>query len=42
MVNMKWMNRPSVTEINRGGVYEMDGQTNAKKNGNATEMDNIS
>ena len=23
-VSMKWMDRPSVTEIERGGVYEMD------------------
>ena len=23
-VSMKWMNRPSVTEMERGGVYEVD------------------
>ena len=23
-VSMKWMDKPSVTEIERGGVYEMD------------------
>ena len=23
-VSMKWMDRPSVTEIDRGGVYDMD------------------
>ena len=30
--------RPSVTETDRGGVYEMDRQTNRQKNGNATEI----
>ena len=25
-VSMKWMDGPSVTDIDRGGVYEMDGQ----------------
>ena len=28
---MKWMDQPSVTEMERGGVYEMDGQKSAKK-----------
>ena len=28
--------RPSVTETDRGGVYEMDRQTNRQKKGNAT------
>jgi len=23
-VSMKWMDRPSVTEMERGGVYEME------------------
>ena len=30
-VSMKWMDRPSVKEMNRGGVYEMDGQTKCQK-----------
>ena len=38
---MKWMDRPSVTEMDRGGVYEMDRQTKCQKNGNATDMDKI-
>ena len=38
---MKWMDRPSVTEIDRGGVYEMDRQTKCQTNLNATEMDTI-
>ena len=33
--------RPSVTETDRGGVYEKDRQTNRRKNGNATEIDKI-
>ena len=33
--------RPSVTETDRGGVYEMDRQTNRQKKGNATEIDQI-
>ena len=36
-VNMKGMDGPSVTEMDRGGIYEMDWQ----KNWNATEMDKI-
>ena len=28
---MKWMNRPSVIEMDRAGVYEMDGQKQCKK-----------
>ena len=28
---MKWMNRPVVTEIDRGGVYEMDRHTKWQK-----------
>ena len=36
---MKCMDRPSVTEMDRGDVYEMDRQTNCqKKNENATSM----
>ena len=30
-VSMKWMDRPSVTEIDRGGVDEMDRQTKFQK-----------
>ena len=33
--------RPSVTETDRGGVYEMDRQTNCPKKGNANEIDKI-
>ena len=33
--------RPSVTEADRGGVYEKDRQKNRQKNGNATEIDQI-
>ena len=28
---MKWMDIPSVTEMNRVGVYEMDGRQSVKK-----------
>ena len=35
------VDRPSVTETDRGGVNEKDGQTNRQKNGNATEIDQI-
>ena len=28
---MKWMDGPSVTKMDRGGVYEMDRQTKCKK-----------
>ena len=38
---MKWMDQSSVTEMDRGGVYEMDRQTKCQKNLNATETDNI-
>ena len=37
----KYMNGPSVTEMNRGGVYEMD-KKKCHKNGNATRTDIIS
>ena len=30
-VSMKWMDRPSVTEIDIGGGYEMDEQTKCQK-----------
>ena len=30
-VSMKWMDRPSVTEMERGGVYEIDRPKSAKK-----------
>ena len=33
--------RPSVADTDRGGVYEMDKQTNHPKKGNATEIDQI-
>ena len=38
---MKWMDRPSVTEVDRGVVYEMDRPTKCQKKGNATEMDKL-
>ena len=37
---MKWMDRPSATEMDEGSDYEMDRQTKCHKNGNATEVDN--
>ena len=40
-VPMKWIYRPSATEMNRGSAYEMDRQTKCHKNGNATLMDKI-
>ena len=30
-VSMKWMDRPSVTDMDKGGVYEMDRQTKFQK-----------
>ena len=38
---MKWMDRPSVTKMERGGVYEMERRKSEKKHGNATEIDQI-
>ena len=38
---MKLMDRPTVTEMDRGGVYEMDRQTNLPKKGYTTEIDKI-
>ena len=35
---MKWMDRPSATEMDRGSAYEMVAQTKCHKNGNATEI----
>ena len=35
---MKWMDRPSATEMEKGSAYEMDRQTKCHKNGNATEI----
>ena len=29
---MKWMDRPSVPEMERGGVYEIDRRKSAKNN----------
>ena len=40
-VSMKWMHRPSVTEMKRGGFYEMNRRTKCKKNGNAAKMNKI-
>ena len=37
----KWIDRPSVTDMDIGGVYEIDRRTKLQKNGNATEMDKI-
>ena len=41
LLSMKWMDRPGVTEMDTGGVYEMDRPTKWKKNGNATDIDNF-
>ena len=38
---MKWMDRPSATEMERGRASEMDRQKSIKKNGNATEIDQM-
>ena len=35
------MDRPSATEMDRGCASEMDGRKSAKKNGNATEIDQM-
>ena len=40
-VPMKWMDRPSATEMDRGSAYEMDTQTKCHKNAKAIEMDKI-
>ena len=40
-VSMKWMDGPSFTEMEKGGVYEMDGRKSAKKHGNANEIDKM-
>ena len=37
---MKWMDGPSFTEMDREGVYEMEGRTKCQKNGYATKMEN--
>ena len=37
-VPVKWMDRPSATEINRGGASKMERHTKCHKNGNATEI----
>ena len=34
-LSMRWMDRTSVTEMEKGGVYEMDIRKSAKKHGNA-------
>ena len=40
-MSMRWMDRPSVVEMEREGVYEMDGWEKWQQNGNATEMDKM-
>ena len=37
-VPVKWMDRPSATEMERGCASEMDRQTKCHTNENATEM----
>ena len=37
-VSMKWIDRPSVTEMDRGGIYEMERKTKFQQKGNANEM----
>ena len=38
---VKWMDRPSATEMERGCASEMDRQTKCHKNENAIEIFNI-
>ena len=38
-VPVKWMDRPSATEMERGRASEMDRQTKCHKKENANEMD---
>ena len=38
VVSMKWMDRPRVTKMNRGGVYEIDRQTKRHQKLNATDI----
>ena len=40
-VPVKWMDRPSTTEMEGGRASEMDRLTKCPKNENATEMNNI-
>ena len=40
-VPVKWTDRPSATEMERGCASEMDRQTKCHKNENATEMNKI-
>ena len=40
-VSMKWIDRPIVTEMDNGGVFEMDRGTKCQTNFNATKMDKI-
>ena len=40
-VPVKWMNRPSATEMEIGRASKMDSQTKCHTNENATERDNI-
>ena len=35
------MDRPSVTEMNKGGVYEIDRLTTCQKNGISTKIDKM-
>ena len=39
-VPVKWMDRPSATEMETGCASEMDRQTNGHKNENASGMEN--
>ena len=38
---MKWMDRPSATEMDRGSAYEMDRQPKGHNKLSATEMNKI-
>ena len=40
-VPVKWMDRPSATEMERGRASEMDRRKSAKKHGNATEINQM-
>ena len=40
-VPVKWMDRPSATEMEIGRASEMDRQTKGPKNENASEIENI-
>ena len=38
---MKWIDRPGVREMERGGVYEIDRKKRCQESWNVTEMDKI-